>query len=119
MQKRPGAEPYRRDAFIWTTVGGSLQTLNVVLGMAAVVLTLAVASKPFGSTYDYSLLSFFAAATTAALAFIKAEQRGRSWSRAGRHLEDAIGGYDDEPQSITRAVLAQAREEAVLMTREG
>jgi hypothetical protein len=118
MARRPGAGPYRRDVFLWSTVGGALQWLNVLLGVVAVVLTLAVASKPFGQSFDYSVLSFFAAAATAALAFVKAEHRGRAWSKAGRHLENAIAGYDSDPQTVRLEELAPAREEAVAMTGE-
>ncbi|CAN7648469.1 hypothetical protein LJR225_005099 [Phenylobacterium sp. LjRoot225] len=102
----------RRNALVYVMVGNFLQAMNVILGLIAVLLTLTVSSKPFGTTVNYELLGYFAAVATAALTFVRAETRGKDWSRAGRHLEDVIARYDGEP-TYPYADVVRARDEAV------
>lgn len=118
MAKRDGIDRYRNSAFWWSTVGGFLQASNVILGVLATALTITVAGKPFGPAWAYyNILGWVAAIATAALTFVRAEERGRAWSKAGRHLEDAIGRYDIEP-TYTFDSVAKAREEAVKLSGE-
>ena len=92
---RSGIGYLRRNALIWVYGGALLQASNLVLGLAATLLTLSVAVRPF-PTWNYPILGFIAAALTATVTFVKAEKRGQAWSAAGRELEDMIARYDSD-----------------------
>jgi hypothetical protein len=96
MKQRDGIDHFRVNAKLWNTLGAVFQITNVVFGATAVLLTLTVASKPFhDNSVIYAWLGYMAAVATTLLAFLKAEERGKAWSKAGRYLEDAIGRYDN------------------------
>ena len=112
MSNRIDIGHLRRNALVYVLVGNFLQATNVILGLIAVLLTLTVSSKPFGPDVNYQLLGYFAAAATAGLTFVRAETRGKNWSRAGRRLEDVIARYDGEATYPYEDVV-KARDEAV------
>jgi hypothetical protein len=88
---------FRIAAEDWKRKSRVLGGVHIALGIAAILLSAAVASKPpmFGTNPDiFSNLAYCSAAATAILTFLSAKDRAARYMAAYRTLQEMIDRYD-------------------------
>jgi hypothetical protein len=94
---------FRITAEDWKRKSRVLGGVHIILGIAAIVLSAAVASKPpmLGTNPDiFSDLAYCSAVATAILTFLSAKDRAARYMAAYRTLQEMIDRYDADTTYI-------------------
>ncbi|QCP54715.1 hypothetical protein FAZ95_38305 [Trinickia violacea] len=115
MANREGIDTFRDEEATWSTKAMFYSFIHISFGVAAIVLSSLVASKPpllHGNDALYQNLSWAAALCTALLTFFSAAKRASQFRRAARVLDTEIARFDGDP-SYTINHVVRARDAAV------
>jgi hypothetical protein len=107
---------FRRAADNWQLKSRVLSAVHITLGIAAILLSAAVASKPpmFGADSEiFSNLAYCSAVATAILTFLSAKDRAARYMAAYRTLQEMIDRYDNNEAAFDQVAKAMRTAAAI------
>ena len=114
---------FQGTANAWHRIGNLMSFLHIVLGLGAVISSIAVAAKPpfLGDAKSeiYPDLAFLAACLTGVLTFLSAQQAGIRHTNGYRALQAEIDKFKADPSYKIDKVQTVRSDQQKLIQRQG